>query len=80
MSASIGEHHVVGEGDDVETSVGRKPGGSPSLITEKVSRVSRLQAHNSTLFVNVLAIGSNPQRRINYHRVDFGGGSARFEV
>jgi hypothetical protein len=65
VSTSISKHHVVSESDYVETSIGREPGGSPSLVAEKVSRVCRLQAHDSTLFVNVLTIGSNTQRRID---------------
>ena len=65
VSASISEHHVVGESDNIEASIRREPGRSPSLVAEKMSRVSRLQAHDSTLFVNVLAIGSYTQRRID---------------
>ena len=46
------------------------------MIAEKVSRFRRLRAHDSTLFVNVLAIGGNAQRRIDQHRVNLIGSSA----
>ena len=59
MSTRISEHHVVGESNDVKASIGREPGRCPSMIAEKMSRIRRLQAHDRTLFVNVLTIGSN---------------------
>ena len=34
VSASISEHHVVGESNNVKTSIGREPGRSPSMIAE----------------------------------------------
>ena len=34
MSTRISEHHVVGECNDVEPSIGRKPGGCPGVVAE----------------------------------------------
>jgi len=48
----------MGKRDDVETSVGRDPRRSECMITKKVSSVRREQAHDRTLFIKVLTIGS----------------------
>jgi hypothetical protein len=64
----------------VETGVGGDPRRSESLIAEKVCGVSRKQAHDRTLFIDVLTIGSNPQRRIDNHRVSLGRGGTWFDV
>jgi hypothetical protein len=56
MSTRISEHHVVGECNNAETSIVGEPGGSPGMVAEKMSRLLRLQAHDSAFFVDVLPI------------------------
>jgi hypothetical protein len=41
MSTRVRENHVVGDRNDVEPSVGRDPGRRPSMVAEKVCRISR---------------------------------------
>lgn len=80
VSARVCEHHIMGKRDDVETSVGRDPRRSECMIAEKVSSVRREQAHDRTLFIKVLTIGSEPRRRIDNHRVNLSRGGTRFDV
>jgi hypothetical protein len=70
----------MGKRDDVETSVGRYPRRRECMIAEKVSSVRREQAHDRTLFIKVLTIGSEPRRRIDNHRVNLSRGGTRFDV
>ena len=50
------------------------------MVAEKVSHVSRREPHDSTLFINVLTIGSDTTRRVDQRRVSFGWVSAWFDV
>ena len=59
VSTRISENHIVGDGDDVEPSIGGDPGGRPSLVAEKVCSVIRMKPHDRTFFIDVFAIRGN---------------------
>jgi hypothetical protein len=67
VSAGICEQHIVSERDNVETSIRWDPRRSKGMIAEKLSCISRKQAHHRTLFIYVLTIGSNPLRCVDDH-------------
>lgn len=50
------------------------------MIAEHMGSIRREQAHDRTLFIKVLTIGSEPRRRIDNHRVNLSRGGTRFDV
>ena len=73
----VSEEHVVRHRDSNKFSVARDPGGKTRVVAKEGRGVSRSETHNFAFLINVFAVCSVVEARVENSRVGFASGHPR---